>query len=202
MPTWGMTEAASQLATPEPAEASGLDFESAPGIAGRPLAGVEIRPADGREDELSVRAPMLFDGYLDTRGGPDSEGWFATGDRGFVDGNGRVRVTGRSADRIISGGENVDARAVERALRASGLVDEACVLGVPDAEWGQRVAAVVVSASDAAELDAWARAHLEPAERPRVWRRVDALPRTSAGKPDRAALLRLLEAGRPRTRHS
>lgn len=196
-PTWGMTEAASQLATPDPREAAGLDFETSPGVSGRPLNGVEIQPADGREGQLRVRAPMLFDGYLDTPGGPDADGWFATGDRGFVDAKGRVHVTGRSADRIISGGENVDAVAVARALRASGLVDEVCVLGLPDTEWGQRVAAVFVADRDAADLDAWARAHLAPAERPRVWKRVEALPRTSAGKPDRAALLRLLATGSP-----
>jgi len=193
VPTWGMTEAASQLATPSPAEAGGMDFTAAAGIAGRPLDGVELRPDDGREAELQVRGPMLFEGYIGSPGGPDADGWFATGDRGFVDAAGRVRIVGRTGDRIITGGENVDALAVERALDESGLVDEVRVLGVPDEHWGERVAAVVVSNRDARTLAAWASARLEPHQRPRQWRIVEQLPRTDSGKPDREALLRLLK---------
>ena len=192
VPTWGMTEAASQLATPSLAEAAGMDFSASSGRAGRPLEGVELHPADGREAELRVRAPMLFDAYLDSPGGPDADGWFATGDRGYVDRQGRVWIVGRLGDRIISGGENIDGLAVESALRAAGLVEEVRVLGLPDEEWGERVAAVVVSQHDVAALSAWARAHLEPQQRPRQWAIVDRLPRTDSGKPDRDALIRML----------
>ena len=195
VPTWGMTEAGSQLATPSLAEAAALDFAATPGLVGPALDGVELRPADGCEGELEVRAPMLFEAYADSPGGPDADGWFATGDRGFVDAEGRVRIVGRLGDRIISGGENVDTLAVERALHGAGIVDDVGVIGVPDDEWGERVAAVVVSDRTAAALTAWARAHLEPHQRPRTWKLVDRLPRTDAGKPDRGALVKLV--GKP-----
>ena len=193
VPTWGMTEAASQLATPSPAEAAAIDYTTSAGIAGRPLDGVEVRPADGRVAELEVRGPMLFDGYADGPGGPDADGWFATGDRGFVDADGFLYIVGRSADRIITGGENVDALAVERALREAGLVDDVRVLGVPDDQWGERVAAVCVTGRTTDALADWARAHLDPQQRPRLWRIVERLPRTDSGKLDRDVLLRLLQ---------
>ena len=195
VPTWGMTEAGSQLVTPSPTEVSAIDFSTRPGLVGRPLDGVELRAAgvEGREDELEARAAQLFEGYADGPGGPDDRGWFATGDRGVIDADGWVRIIGRTRDLIISGGENVDPLALERALREAGLVDEASVLGLPDAEWGERVAAVVVSCRSAEALTRWARAHLEPHERPRDWKIVDRLPRTDSGKPDRGALIRLLE---------
>src|SRR6056297_30374 len=163
VPTWGMTEAGSQLVTPSPAEVSAIDFAAWPGLVGRPLDGVELRVAGiaGREDELEARAPQLFEGYLDSPGGPDGRGWFATGDRGLIDADRRVCMIGRTGDRIISGGENVDPLAIERALREAGLVEEASVLGLPDAEWGERVVAVVVSRHSAEVLARWARAHLE-----------------------------------------
>jgi O-succinylbenzoic acid--CoA ligase len=199
VPTWGMTEAGSQLATLSPAEAGAIDFAARPGLAGRLLDGVELRTAgtEACAAELEVRAPQLFGGYADSPGGPDGSGWFATGDRGFVDAEGRVRVVGRVGDRIITGGENVDALAVERALRESGRVDDVGVVGLPDEEWGERVAAVVVSRSSVEALAAWARAHLEPHQRPRQWRIVDRLPCTDSGKPDRAALVRLLQGDPP-----
>jgi len=195
VPTWGMTEACSQLVTPSLEEARSIDFAARPGLVGRPLAGVELRivRSDGCEDVLEVRAPSLFEGYADSPGGPDDRGWFMTGDRGLLDEEGWVRIIGRTSDQIISGGENVDPRAVERVLREAGLVDDVCVLGLSDAEWGERVAAVVVSRHGAEALARWARAHLEPHERPRQWKIVDRLPCTDSGKPDRGALIRLLE---------
>jgi O-succinylbenzoic acid--CoA ligase len=195
VPTWGMTEAGSQLVTSSLAQARSIDFVARPGLVGRPLAGVELRLARGAADsgELEVRAPFLFEGYVDCPGGPDGSGWFATGDRGLIDEDGWVRITGRNSDRIISGGENVDPRKVERALREAGLVDEACVLGLPDADWGEQVAAVVVSHQGDEALARWAGSHLEPHERPRQWRIVERLPRTDSGKPDRRAIRRLFE---------
>jgi O-succinylbenzoic acid--CoA ligase len=193
VPTWGMTEAGSQLATPSLDQAAALDFLAEPGRIGPPLDGVELRPAapGTGSGELFVRSPSIFEGYVDRSGGPDEEGWFATGDCGVVDQDGWIRITGRSRDRIISGGENVDPRAIERALLAAGLVEDVSILGLPDAEWGERVVAVAVSALDADALKQWARRHLEPHQRPRQWRLVEALPQTDSGKPDRRALERL-----------
>ncbi|MGK7294375.1 MAG: class I adenylate-forming enzyme family protein [Candidatus Wenzhouxiangella sp. M2_3B_020] len=212
LPTWGMTEAASQLATLSPAEAEAVDFEAHPGIAGRPLDGVEVRigsrdASDRSGGEIQVRGPMLFEGYWAQ--GADSaragDGWFRTGDRGHLDGNGVLYVTGRERDRIISGGVNVSAPIVERALTDSGLAADAAVIGLPDDEWGQCVAAVVVPASRIAPeslsraLREWAAGNLDPAERPRRWRVVETVPRTSAGKPDRERIESMFEPqGRPK----
>lgn len=194
VPTWGMTEAGSQLATLAPGEASNIDLAEHPGLVGRPLRGVEIRAGGiGEPEVLRVRGPMLFDGYAGAPAGaaPDADGWFTTGDRGYVDAAGMLYVTGRAGARIISGGENVEPGIVEALIRNSGLVGDVGLVGVPDEDWGQRVVALVESDRTAAELEAWARAHLEPAQRPRQWIGVDALPRNRTGKLRRDELLRL-----------
>lgn len=212
LPTWGMTEAASQLATLSPAEADAVDFEACPGIAGRPLEGVEIRiETDGARNpdgEILVRGPMLFEGYWPDGAGSSARGrddWFRTGDHGRLDPDGVLYVTGRDRDRIISGGVNVSARHLERALVDSGLAVDAAVIGIPDDEWGQYVAAVVVPAppiaaeSASRALSEWAAGNLSAAERPRRWRVVEKIPRTSAGKPDHERIVSLFEpSGRPR----
>lgn len=194
VPTWGMTEAASQLATLTPDEAAGMDMNASLGLVGRPLDGVEIQAGTATEPAgLRVRGPMLFDGYFGASADQalDRDGWFTTGDRGYLDDAGRLYITGRESDRVISGGENVEPAIVESLLRASGLVRDAGVVGVPDDDWGQRVVAVVATESDVSTLDDWARSHLEPAQRPRRWIRVDVVPRGTSGKTRRDDLLRL-----------
>lgn len=196
LPTWGMTEACSQLATPSPSMAAGMDFTAGP-PALPPLAGVEVRTASS--GALQVRGPMLFSGYVDDAGsGPDAEGWFTTSDRGIVDREGAVRVLGRIDNVIISGGINVDLDAVARRLRECPLIEDAAAVGIDDPRWGQRVAAAVVPTgqpesrlSDA--LEAWSREHLPPAERPARWRVVDCIPGSSAGKPLAPAVRALFE---------
>ncbi|MDT8450515.1 MAG: AMP-binding protein [Wenzhouxiangellaceae bacterium] len=200
LPTWGMTEAGSQLATLAPAAARSVDFAAREGLVGKPLAGVEVRrrgpPGEGA---LQVRGPMLFGGYVDGDvPGPDADGWFTTGDLGEFDDRGNLYITGRAAHLIISGGENIDLRAVEARIRASGLVADVALAAVDDPRWSQRIGAVVVPAApdtaDSVEsLATWARAHLEPAERPVRWVRVDGIPAAETGKPCRDTLLKLLE---------
>ncbi len=199
LPTWGMTEAGSQLATPEPARAAEFDFESRPHWVGRPLPGVEVRvDEDGR---LQVRGPMLFSGALDDSSrGPDADGWYTTGDRGRIDAEGELNITGRAGRTLISGGINVNLDAAERRLAASGLVAEIALIAVADARWGQRIVAAVV-APDARNgsdpllaLQDWARRNLDPAERPLRWHRLPQLPRTSTGKIAYAELTRMLDA--------
>ena len=112
---------------------------------GRPLAGVEIRI--GEDDEILLRGPMLFDGYEDD---PErtaavmQDGWFRTSDVGRLDDDGRLWVTGRLDDVIISGGVKVPGAAVADRLKTHPLIEDAVVLGVPDDEWGERVVAFVV----------------------------------------------------------
>ncbi len=187
--TWGMTEMASQVATAPPAR-----VRAKPGSVGPPLDGVQVRATEA--GELLTRGPALARGRLD--GGPvaDADGWYHTGDLGRVDADGDVWITGRRADRIVSGGVTVEAAEVEEALRAHPAVADACVVGLPDPEWGETVGALVVPVEgefDAEVVGAWLRERLGAAKRPRRWATSDALPRNANGKVDRAAVRARLE---------
>ncbi len=163
---------------------------------GVPLPGVEVRIDD--EGQVLLRGPMLFDGYQDD---PDRtaaafrDGWLVTNDLGHWAGSGagddRLWIDGRVDDVIISGGVKVPAQAVARQLREC-LRGEAEVVGVPDAEWGERVVAVT---TEAVGLDAL-RDRVTPREwAPRQVVVVAAIPRLANGKPDRAALIRMAVDG-------
>jgi acyl-CoA synthetase (AMP-forming)/AMP-acid ligase II len=111
----------------------------------------------------------------------------ATGAVGEIDDAGRLCVTGRRADRIVSGGTNVNPQEVEAVLVAHPAVREACVVGTPDDVWGEIVTAVIVPTLHEPEgLREWAAERLTGARRPRRWVMVEALPRTATGKVDRA----------------
>jgi O-succinylbenzoic acid--CoA ligase len=221
-PTYGLTEAASQVATATPTEA-----RERPDTVGRPLEGVEVRV---RDEEIQVRGPTVAAGYLGAarapgavrRGGrviprqgePEpagtdvdedggrvtaADGWLHTGDAGSLGDDGRLRVTGRLAHRIVTGGVTVDPAEVERVLRGHPRVRDACVVGLPDPEWGERVGAAVQRDAtspesdpdrplDAVGLAAWFGDRLAPAKRPRVVRFVGRIPANANGKPDREAV--------------
>ena len=214
--TYGLTETCSQVAT----QPYGTRNRGELG-AGRPVRGAEIcieedewaspeasadHPGGVRAEggggprittnggEILVRGAMLMDGYLDAPSPLTSDGFLRTGDLGELDTAGNLHVRGRLDDRIITGGENVDPLEVERVLTQHPSVHAACIVGLPDREWGERVAALVVADPDLTERDllAWSRDHLPPAARPRLARFVPALPLTPSGKPDREAARRAL----------
>lgn len=174
---------------------------------GTPLDGVRVR-LDGAGC-IELAGPTLAAGYLGEPAATERAfggGWFRTSDLGRWDGD-RLTVLGRSDDVITTGGESVHPTAVERVLTAQPGVHAACVVGVPDPEWGQSVAAAVVldeMADDSpgtATQVAWAaavRAELGPPAVPRRLRVLDALPLRGVGKPDRAAVARLLTEILPR----
>jgi len=198
--TYGMTETASQAATLAPADAL-----RKLGSAGQPLLPLELRiDADGREaapgeaGEICVRGPMVTAGYY---GQPEAtaaaivDGWLHTGDMGHLDAEGFLYVLDRRSDLIISGGENIYPAEVEATLLAHPAVQEAGVVGVPDAQWGQTPVAYVVlrpehTPSDALaeELIAFCRARLAAYKLPRSISFAADLPRTASGKLRRAAL--------------
>ena len=166
--------------------------ETGSGIAydGVPLDGVEVRSVDG---ELHVRGPMLLRAYRDGTDPTDTRGWLATGDAGSVDAGGRVTVSGRIADVIVTGGEKVWPHPVEAVLRDAPGVRDVAVVGRPDPEWGARVVAVVVPADPSAPptleaLRALVRAHLPAWAAPRELVLAEALPRTALGKVRRGTL--------------
>ena len=182
--TWGMTETASQVATAPPALA-----RQHPGTAGRPLPGVEVRQGPG--GTLHVRGPTLASVVIRGPGATpqplptDPDGWFATRDLGRIDPDGLVWIEGRSGAIIVSGGLNVSPAEVERVIEALPGVREAVVLGLPDEEWGQVVAAVVEAdpaTVTAAGVNRHCRKHLVRGRCPTRTLVVDALPRTWTGK--------------------
>jgi acyl-CoA synthetase (AMP-forming)/AMP-acid ligase II len=122
----------------------------------------------------------------------EADGWFHTGDVGTVD-DGRVRVVDRLKDVVITGGVNVSPTEVEAVLARHPDIADACVVGVPDEEWGEVVTAFVVPRDGAPapsleELRAFGRDALSGPKLPRATRAVDAIPRTASGKPLRRLL--------------
>lgn len=165
--------------------------ETGGGIAydGIALDGVELRVDEA--GGIEVRSPTLARGRRAPDGTvvalADPEGWFATGDLGRLDADGRLHVEGRRDQLIITGGENVWPEPVEAVLRRHPAVADALVVGEADPEWGQRVVAVVVPAEASAPpaldaLRAHVRAQLPAACAPRELRLVDAIERTELGK--------------------
>jgi O-succinylbenzoic acid--CoA ligase len=139
--TYGMTETCSQISTSTPGESPSVDAGS-----GRPLPGTEVRIEGG---VIQVRGPTLFTRYVPAERHPTpfaEDGWFATGDLGRIDAAGRLHVTGRRSDLVITGGENVDPREVELALESCAGVSAACVFAIPDETWGELVGAAIVLA--------------------------------------------------------
>ena len=184
--TYGLTEATSQVATASPAHT-----RLKPGTVGRPLAGASVRI--GEDDEILVRGATLASGYVGQGVGAlvDAEGWHHTGDMGRLDGDGDLWVIGRRADRIVSGGVSIDAVEVEEALRSHAAVADACVVGIADAEWGERVAAWIEPAGvapDLKALDAYLRTRLAAPKLPRRYHVQPHLPRNANGKVDRATV--------------
>jgi O-succinylbenzoic acid--CoA ligase len=158
---------------------------------GVPLDGVDV--AIDHAGEIRVRGPMLLRAYRDGTPGTEPDGWFATGDAGRLDADGRLVVDGRLSELIVTGGENVWPTPVERILAACPGVAEVAVAGRPDPEWGEVVVAWVVPAAGGpaptlADLRARVRAELAAFAAPRSMVVVDALPKTSIGKVQRGLL--------------
>ncbi len=172
---------------------------------GYPLDNVEVaRRNDGR---IRLRGPVLFTAYLDDPGATaaafDDDGWFVTGDLGTLADDGRLEVTGRGDDVIISGGENVPAGVVADALRDDPRILDVVVVGVPDHDWGELVVAVVIPTNPALpptldEMRERVRARLPAAYAPRRLIVADRFPRDAMGKVTVAALRSMLHRA-PRT---
>jgi O-succinylbenzoic acid--CoA ligase len=163
---------------------------------GVPLSGVGVRIGAGERIELS--GPMLAHGYRLRPAETEAVfagGWFRTDDLGRLHRDGSLEVLGRADDVINTGGLKVSAAVVEGVLAAQHGVAEACVVGLPDREWGHVVAAAVVPTAEppdeAALLDA-VRLSLGGASVPKVLRFVGELPLHGPGKVDRAAVIDVL----------
>ncbi|MGH3550749.1 MAG: AMP-binding protein [Pseudonocardiaceae bacterium] len=173
---------------------------------GWPLDGIEIRldvaGSGGGSGTIELAGPMLATGYLDDRAQTAVAfrgGWFQTSDLGRRDGQGRLQVLGRADDVIITGGLNVAPSEVEAVLTGLPGVAAACVVGLPDPEWGQRVTAVVIPTDPGRppEPGALRVAACRLLTGPQVPKEIvvfDALPLRGVGKPDRGAVRTMLVA--------
>ncbi|WP_174185169.1 class I adenylate-forming enzyme family protein [Nocardia barduliensis] len=191
--SYGLTECSTAATLASPAELAAF-----PDTVGRPVVGValEIRDSagevvpDGVEGEIWVRSPYVMLGYWQDEAAtakaitPDR--WLRTGDIGVLE-HGRLRLSGRRSDLILRGGENVYPTEIEQCLDEHPAVRECAVVGVPDADLGQQVAALVVVESSTAttedELRAFAAERLAYYKVPARWRlTTTALPRNATGK--------------------
>ncbi|CAA9501899.1 MAG: Long-chain-fatty-acid--CoA ligase [uncultured Solirubrobacteraceae bacterium] len=185
---YGSTEVAwATVATPQ-------DMRAAPGTAGRPPRGTVVRLYDdqgvevpaGATGRIFVGNEMAFEGYTGGGGKAAIDGLLSSGDVGHFDADGRLFVDGRDDEMIVSGGENVFPREVEDLLSDHPAIEEAAVLGVPDAEFGERLQAHVVL-RPGHELDedgvkAYVKDHLARYKVPREVLFLPELPRNSTGK--------------------
>lgn len=190
--TYGLTEAASQVATLPPEE-----FSRKLGSAGRPLLSTKLQIAApaGEVGEILVRGPTVMQGYADRPQDTAAvlrDGWLHTGDLGYLDPEGYLYVVERRDDLIITGGENVYPTEVEQVLREHPAIADAGVVGVPDATWGQVVGAAVRPRAGAHltgdDVRRFCGERLARYKIPRhVWF-VDDLPRSPGGKLLRRAI--------------
>jgi acyl-CoA synthetase (AMP-forming)/AMP-acid ligase II len=163
------------------------------GSVGRPLPGVEVtvRSPDGEvlppgeQGEVWVRGEQVAGEYLGAQGAGDA-GWFATRDGGWFDEDGYLYLTGRLDDVIVRGAENISPGEIEAVLIEHPAVHEVAVVGVPDTEWGEAVAAAVVledgASATEAELQDWVRSRLRSSRTPERIEFVEALPYNETGK--------------------
>ena len=173
------------------------DGERRPGWVGFPLDGMQTRlvaddgSAVAHDGEtiagLQVRTPTIFDGYLNradaTAASFDADGWYRTGDVAVIDPGGMHRIVGReSVDLIKSGGYRIGAGEIETALLGHPGVEEVAVVGMPDADLGQRIVAFIVGDAAPAELSDYVAQQLSVHKRPREVRVVESLPRNAMGK--------------------
>lgn len=199
-PSYGLTEAASQVATfyPPPGQWN-------PGCVGEALPHMQLKL--NRQGQIVLKGPGMAQTARSTKGIVsllDEEGWLTTQDLGELDSAGRLVVLGRRDDLLISGGENVQPLLLEDELHACPGIGEVAVTAIPDPKWGEVLVVLYTGTIRQQEVESWAGAWLQGAYRPRYFFRLDELPRNQLGKllrrelPERAlTLVRLL---RPQAR--
>ena len=198
VPVWegyGLTEAAPVVSS------TMVHRRAKPGCVGSPVPGVEVRLVDDSgeiadEDdpgEILIRGANLFSGYWpDGEGGPDAEGWYATGDVAYADDDGDLHLVDRRRDLVIVSGFNVYPFEVETVISAHPDVAEVAVVGVPDAHTGETVKAYVVPAAGRTlrreQIVELCEQRLARFKCPSVVEIVETLPHTTTGKIARARL--------------
>jgi acyl-CoA synthetase (AMP-forming)/AMP-acid ligase II len=153
---------------------------------------VEIRGPEGdvlgpdERGEIYVRGEQVSGEYLGRGSGVDAQGWFPTRDAGSMDGEGYLFLEGRADDVIVRGGENISPGEIEAVLLEHEAVADSAVVGIPDEQWGEAVAAVVVArpgrSVSVAELQEWVRTRLRSSRTPQRIEFRQELPYNETGK--------------------
>jgi fatty-acyl-CoA synthase len=191
---YGQTESSPLITSVRPDDAA----EDRATTLGQAAPQTEIKIVDatgatvplGAVGEICTRGYLVMQGYFEnpeaTAAAIDPDGWLHTGDLGSMDARGYCHIEGRLKEMIIRGGENIYPREIEQLLFSHPAVGDVAVVGVPDAKWGEQVAAFVRPAPGqtptAEELFAFCREHLAPHKTPRHWEFVEQLPLTPSGK--------------------
>ena len=193
VPTYGLTEAGSQVATAVPGSSALM-----PSCVGRPLDTMDVSIVGNNGESVSVGAtgliavdgPSVFGGYLADE---VRYGRFVTNDRGWIDSDGMLHVEGRTDDVMVSGGENVSLRYVADFIGSLNGVDDVCIVGIDDDDWGAIIGAMVVGSLPLGSFDTMVRRGLKPHERPKRWLKRSVISTLANGKHDRVAVKRELE---------
>lgn len=187
----GMSETGMNFSNP-------LRGERKPGSIGRPLPGLEARIVDpasfidlppGRTGEIWLKGPCITPGYWrkpKETSETFEDGWFRTGDLGYIDAKGYYYLTDRIKHIIITGGENVSAKEVETVINRIDKVVESAVVGIPDPKWGEKVVALVVTEQgsdlDPNTIKSFCKEHLHNWKSPKEIRLVEKIPKNTMGK--------------------
>lgn len=198
--TYGMTEASSTICALSPQDhrravkSRDPAIQSRLGSVGLPIKAIEIEIRDdngarlppGTVGQIHARGAQISGEYLDLGRQLDPAGWFWTHDRGYRDAGGYLFLDGRSDDVIVRGGENISPGEIEEVLLGHPAVGEAAVVAVPDEEWGEAIAAIVVlrsgASASAEELQLRVRQELRSSRVPKLIEFRDALPVNDMGK--------------------
>ncbi|MBT7333515.1 MAG: acyl--CoA ligase [Gammaproteobacteria bacterium] len=197
---YGLTETSSTIAVLGPAEhrtaqaSDDADVRRRLVSVGQPLPGVEIEIRNdqgeplgpGERGEIYVRGEQVSGEYEGRGSATDADGWFATRDAGSIDEQGYLFLEGRADDVIVRGGENLSPGEIEDVLLAHPAVLDAAVVGVPDEQWGEGVAAALVARKgmqiDGVELQAYVKEQLRSSRVPQMIAVWDELPYNETGK--------------------
>jgi O-succinylbenzoic acid--CoA ligase len=191
-PTYGMTETASQIATLKP-----NDFLNGKVNSGKilPHAQVKICNQQGQMlqanqiGNITIKALSLCLGYYPNMW--SNQKYLQVDDIGFLDEQGYLNIVGRNSDKIITGGENIYPIEIESAIRATQMVADVCVIGIPDKQWGQALTAIYIPKNADTSVDkikTILSLQLSRFKIPKHWISIDNLPRNAQGKVNRQEL--------------
>jgi acyl-CoA synthetase (AMP-forming)/AMP-acid ligase II len=209
---YGLTETSSTVAILGPDDHRLALYSDEPlftarlGSVGQPVPGIEFRIVDEQGNtlgpdepgEILIKGDQVSGKYVGTDSKVDADGWLHTGDRGWLDIEGYVFCEGRADDTIIRGGENIGPAEVEDALLQHDAISVAAVVGLPDEQYGECIAAMISLRAGVDEVDLdhvreWVRERIGSLKTPETIVVVDEVPQTATGKLLRREVKRLLE---------